>query len=72
MQDNIKFIAIDKIGDILTVGITDLKTDIPMFTLELYKNCQYIYNIIPILIKSFDWEEIFPNAYIEKEVNWMG
>jgi hypothetical protein len=43
-----------------------------MFTLELYKNCQYIYNIIPILIKSFDWEEIFPNAYIEKEVNWMG
>jgi len=65
-----QMIAIDKIGDILTVGITHEQDKHILPFLEQQLNCK----IIPFQINLDDWLEIFPIAYIEKEkqINYIG
>jgi hypothetical protein len=64
-----KIIAIDKLGDILTVGITKAEDEklLPLFEQDL--QCK----IIPFLITLDGWQEVIASAYIEKENNtWLG
>jgi len=68
-----QIIAIEKICNILTVGITNLETKIYIPTIEKQLDNKYL--IIPILINKSDWEEIFQSAYIHdnnEEINWIG
>jgi len=65
-----QMIAIEKIGDILTVGITNIEDKYILPFLEQQLNCK----IIPFLINLDEWVNIFPTAYIEKEksINYVG
>ena len=65
-----QMIAIDKLGDILTVGITNLEDKYILPFLEQQLNCK----IIPFQISLESWLEIFPTAYLDKEksVNYVG
>jgi len=70
LSEQHQMIAIDKIGNILTVGLTNLEDKYILPFLEQQLNCK----IIPFQISLESWLEIFPTAYLDKEktFNYVG
>jgi len=70
LSEQHQMIAIDKIGDILTIGLTNLEDKYILPFLEQQLNCK----IIPFHISLESWLEIFPTAYLDKEksFNYVG
>jgi len=63
-------IAIDKLNDILTIGMINPRDKMLIEFLEQETKMK----IIPFQIALSDWQEIIASAYIEKEKQpvWMG
>ena len=63
-----QIVAIEQLGNILTVGITDLKTKDQIPILEQQLNFKYV--IFPIFIQLSAWEKCFKFSYPKKEFGW--